>query len=151
MGCWVFWMCVHGLILTIQYERSGVVEEQQKTLQIIKYRHGDWWSRTMFSTSAPGSWASLMTGCDCGFWGVSGMGTISLRCSTKAWRWEERGQVKDSNQPLADTRGQKGERKGGWEVGEDRGCMGMAHSLLRRPAALAYHQCYGGNWFSLCH
>lgn len=128
------------------------------TLQIIKYRHGDRWSRTMssncrvlLSASAPGSWASLMTGCDCGFWGVSGMGAISLRCSTKAWRWEERGQVKDSNQPLADTRGRKGERRGGREVGEDRGCMGMAHSLLRRPAALAYHQCYGGNWFSLCH
>lgn len=33
--------------------------------------------------SAVGSWSSLMTGCDCGFWGVSGMGAISLRCSTQ--------------------------------------------------------------------
>lgn len=38
-----------------------------------------------------------------------------------------------------------GERRGGREVGEGRGCMGMAHSPLRRPAALAYHQRYGGN------
>lgn len=37
------------------------------------------------------------------------------------------------------------------EEDENGGCMGTAYSLLHRPAALAYHQRYGGNWFSLCH
>lgn len=35
-----------------------------------------------------GSLGFLMMGCDCGFWGVSGMGAISLRYSAEAW-WRE--------------------------------------------------------------
>lgn len=101
--------------------------EFQPKLQMVKYCHTVQRSGIMFpscrvsiSASPMGAWASLMMGCDCGFWGVSGMGAISPRCSTEAWWWEEKGHVTTFSWPLADKRGQGGERKrrrrirGGW-------------------------------------
>ena len=67
------------------------------SIATLKRCHTKCWSGTIspnhrvsFSASSEGFWASLMMGCECGYRGVSGMGAISLRCSTEAWWREER-------------------------------------------------------------